>query len=129
MTVPSHLYRPESLITGGEDGLIKLWSLRHLSRRPSANSATTNNTHKDKRISQNLLWTPSGRNLFGRTSTTTTTPSSSLKSSMPTTTSTEPQDVLTGHGGKILCVKVAWHGDRLLSGGADRTLRSWDLQQ
>jgi len=53
-----------------------------------------------------------------------------MKSSIPSTsTSTEPQDVLTGHGGKILCVKVAWNGDRLLSGGADRTLRSWDLQQ
>jgi WD40 repeat protein len=26
-----------------------------------------------------------------------------------------------------LCVKAAWHGDRLLSGGADRTVRLWDL--
>jgi WD40 repeat protein len=35
--------------------------------------------------------------------------------------------ILSGHGGRILCVKAAWHGDRLLSGGADRTVRVWDL--
>jgi WD40 repeat protein len=34
---------------------------------------------------------------------------------------------LTGHGGRVLCVNTAWHGDRLLSGGADRTVRLWDL--
>merc|ERR1719491_1046 len=26
--VPSHIYRPDSIISGGKDGLIKLWSLR-----------------------------------------------------------------------------------------------------
>lgn len=35
--------------------------------------------------------------------------------------------ILSGHGGRIICVKTAWHGDRLLSGGADRTVRLWDL--
>jgi WD40 repeat protein len=35
--------------------------------------------------------------------------------------------ILSGHGGRILCVKSAWHGDRLLSGGADRTVRLWDI--
>jgi WD40 repeat protein len=34
---------------------------------------------------------------------------------------------LGGHAGRISCVKTAWHGDRLISGGADETLRLWDL--
>jgi WD40 repeat protein len=38
-----------------------------------------------------------------------------------------PQDVLAGHGGRVLCVESAWHGDGLLSGGADSTLKLWDL--
>lgn len=35
--------------------------------------------------------------------------------------------VLSGHNGRITFVKTAWHGDRLLSGGADQDLRIWDL--
>lgn len=34
--------------------------------------------------------------------------------------------MLTGHEGRIICIKTAWHGDKLLSGGADKTVRLWD---
>jgi WD40 repeat protein len=77
--VPSQVYRPDSLVTGGSDGLIKLWALR----APTGSRRTN----------------PGGDAL----------------------------NTLSGHSGRILCLKTAWHGDHLLSGGADRTIRVWDL--
>ena len=69
--IPSQVYRPDSLVTGGADGLIKIWALRARGGEALSN--------------------------------------------------------LSGHSGRILCIKTAWHGDHLLSGGADRTIRVWDL--
>jgi WD40 repeat protein len=92
--VPSHVYRPDSLVTGGADGLIKLWSLRAPTggrRAGTAGASETDNTTQQRGRGGDAL------------------------------------SILTGHTGRILCVKTAWHGDRLLSGGADRTLRIWDL--
>ncbi len=77
--VPTQVYRPDSLVTGGADGLIKLWALR----------------------------APTG--------------------SRRTTVGGDALSTLNGHSGRILCIKTAWHGDHLLSGGADRTIRVWDL--
>ncbi|KAL7562277.1 hypothetical protein ACA910_014498 [Epithemia clementina (nom. ined.)] len=98
--VPSHVYRPDSIISGGADGLIKLWSLRSpggLGRReaetPTRGGAM--NTFEDPR-------SKASRN-------------------------GDAMSILAGHGGRVLCVKTAWHADRLLSGGADRTVRLWDL--
>ena len=88
--LPPRMYRPDSLVSGGEDGLIKLWSLKSLS--------TT-----DQKITQ------------------------LRHSSQSDFDDTDAQGVLTGHEGKIICLKTAWHGDRLLSGGADKTVRLWDL--
>ena len=100
--VPSHVYRPDSIISGGADGLIKLWSLRapgSIGRRAEAETPT--------RGSVNALEDLSPRNKATR--------------------SGDAMSILAGHGGRVLCVKTAWHGDRLLSGGADRTVRLWDL--
>lgn len=92
--VPSHVYRPDSLVTGGADGLIKLWSLRApTSGRRSSNAST----------------------------------SQDAESAGPKSRGGDALDVLSGHNGRVMCVQSAWHGDRLLSGGADRTLRVWDL--
>jgi WD40 repeat protein len=92
--VPSNVYRPDSLVTGGADGLIKLWSLRALAtgRRSSAMTSQqdTDGTGAQSRGGDAL-------------------------------------NVFSGHSGRVICVLSAWHGDRLLSGGADRTLRVWDL--
>ncbi|GAX11774.1 hypothetical protein FisN_7Lh156 [Fistulifera solaris] len=101
--VPSPIFRPDSIITGGADGLIKLWSLRS----PSISGIGQRGGEVDpSRIVQSAL------------------PSS------PRTTAARSGDalsILSGHGGRILCVKTAWHGDRLLSCGADRTVRVWDI--
>lgn len=88
--VPSQIYRPDSLVTGGADGLIKLWSLRSPTsgRRQSPDQET------------NTLQRGRGGDALS---------------------------VLHGHTGRITFVKTAWHGDRLFSGGADRSLRVWDL--
>jgi WD40 repeat protein len=94
--VPSHVYRPDSLVTGGADGLIKLWSLRAPTGgrvRPSSASAANEGDNSGQQ-----------RGRGG-----------------------DAESVLSGHNGRIMCIKTAWHGDRLLSGGADRTLRVWDL--
>lgn len=96
MSIPPRIYRPDSLISGGNDGLIKLWSLRPSIDRSNVRSSTGVKT---------------SRTLF----------------SGNTRRVGETLDVLAGHGGRILCAETAWHGDRLLSGAADRTLKLWDL--
>ncbi|KAL3943442.1 MAG: hypothetical protein SGBAC_002490 [Bacillariaceae sp.] len=92
--VPSNIYRPDSLVTGGADGLIKLWSLRALTTGRRSSSMTsqqdTDSTAAQSRGGDALT-------------------------------------IFSGHSGRVICVLSAWHGDRLLSGGADRTLRVWDL--
>ena len=99
--VPSHVYRPDSVVTGGADGLIKLWSLR----MPSAG-----------RSSSSDFYTAS-----------TSTAAGQLSRRLAANRGGDALSILSGHGGRVLCVKTAWHGDRLLSGGADRTIRIWDM--
>ena len=109
--VPSQIYRPDTLVTGGADGFIKLWSLRSpTGRRASADILAGS--------SSNLF---NASNLGG---------SSNDPLSQARTKGSRGGDalsILSGHNGRVLCVKTAWHGDRLLSGGADRTVRIWDL--
>jgi len=95
--VPSQVYRPDSLVTGGADGLIKLWALRAPSgsRRASVSSSEVD------------VGAGGGQQQRGRGG--------------------DALNTLFGHTGRILCIKTAWHGDHLLSGGADRTIRIWDL--
>jgi WD40 repeat protein len=102
--IPPRMYRPDALLSGGEDGLIKLWSLK-------SSSSGADGVHNS--------------------------PSSSIQSrffanrqiaTVPTDYDTsDAQGVLAGHEGRIICIKTAWHGDKLLSGGADKTIRLWDL--
>jgi len=103
--VPSHFYRPDSVVTGGADGLIKLWSLR----TPGIGRNRTN--------SNDAPYVPA--------SSSSTT--GQLSRRLATNRGGDAQSIFSGHGGRVLCVKTAWHGDRLLSGGADRTLRVWDM--
>ena len=91
--VPSHVYRPDALVTGGADGLVKLWSLR----APTGGRRTNTGVADGETVS-------SQRGRGGDALT-----------------------ILTGHSGRILCINTAWHGDRLLSGAADRSIRIWDL--
>lgn len=103
--LPPRMYRPDSLVSGGEDGLIKLWSLKSLSsdqdggpQKGSIQSRFFNNASRP------------------------------ITASITDFDASDAQGVLTGHEGKIICIKTAWHGDKLLSGGADKTVRLWDLQ-
>ena len=98
--VPSSIYRPDSIVSGGADGLIKLWSLR----TPGSTGRS------DASPSSRLLSSPAGENPHNRAAR-----------------NGDALSILSGHGGRILCVKMAWHGDRLLSGGADRIVRIWDI--
>ena len=103
LDVPSHIYRPDSLVSGGADGLIKLWSLRQSTGRRGG--LTSQASVRFGRTGGDTAPAVRGRNALG----------------------TEAIEVLTGHSGKVITVKTAWHGDRLLSGGTDRTVRLWDL--
>lgn len=96
MSIPPKIYRPDSLISGGNDGLIKLWSLRPPVGRSNA---------------RNTVGARTSRSLF----------SGGMRRA------SETLDVLAGHGGRILCAETAWHGDRLLTGAADKTLKLWDM--
>ena len=109
--VPSHIYRPDALVTGGADGFIKLWSLRSpTGRRASGEILAGSSTPLFN--TSNL--TGSGSDPLSQTRTKGSRGGDALS-------------ILSGHTGRVLCVKTAWHGDRLLSGGADRTVRIWDL--
>lgn len=99
--LPPRMYRPDSLVSGGEDGLIKLWSLKSPSIDQDGGAQKKSNPY---RIVQSHQMT-----------------------SIPDFDDSDAQAVLTGHEGKIICIKTAWHGDKLLSGGADKTVRLWDL--
>lgn len=103
--VPPRMYRPDALLSGGEDGLIKLWSLKSTSNSQEGVSHTAQNTSIQARFFANRQIP-----------------------TMPTDyDASDAQGVLTGHEGRIICLKTAWHGDKLLSGGADKTVRLWDL--
>jgi WD40 repeat protein len=39
--------------------------------------------------------------------------------------SNDAQKTLSGHTGRVMLIKTAWHGDGILSGGADRNVRLW----
>ena len=106
--VPSAAYRPDSVVTGGADGLIKLWSLR--SPATSTGSSGPRRTETESNASAGRTSLQAGKSEGGAPSR-----------------SGDALSILSGHGGRILCIKTAWHGDRLLSGGADRTVRVWDL--
>mmetsp|Transcript_11585 Transcript_11585/g.21665 ORF Transcript_11585/g.21665 Transcript_11585/m.21665 type:complete len:2225 (+) Transcript_11585:70-6744(+) len=99
LSVPPQIYRPDSLISGGNDALIKLWSLREQSETSRSKVRSAGGTRNS-------------RSFFHATT----------KSQ-----ENEAIDVLTGHGGRILCLETAWHGDRLLSGATDHTMKMWDL--
>lgn len=100
LDLPPRMYRPDSLVSGGEDGLIKLWSL------------------KDSAGDQDGAQKNSVQSRFFHSHQIT---------SITDFDASDAQGVLTGHEGKINCIKTAWHGDKLLSGGADKTVRLWDL--
>lgn len=111
--VPSHIYRPDALVTGGADGFIKLWSLRSPTGRRTSND----------------MLSASPTPLFNTTGLVSGGGGNESLSQTRTKGSRggDALSILSGHTGRVLCVKTAWHGDRLLSGGADRTVRIWDL--
>eukprot|EP00536_Pseudo-nitzschia_multiseries_P013777 jgi/Psemu1/261659/estExt_Genewise1Plus.C_6140004 len=102
--VPSQVYRPDSLVTGGADGTIKLWGLR-----ASTGNRRSNTTNMGSNNDADAAGGGNGdqQQRGGRGG--------------------DPVNTLSGHKGRVLSIKTAWHGDHLLSGGADRSIRVWDL--
>jgi WD40 repeat protein len=43
------------------------------------------------------------------------------------TSSNDAQETLSGHAGRVMCIKTTWHGDGMLSGGADKSVWLWDI--
>jgi len=130
--VPSHIYRPDTVVSGGADGLIKLWSLRHQIRRLSTKPTSVGNVATRHALSNSGSAAKGSGGLFGNRQSSAANVSSGtdatgIQGKGKFGGGSEPQSVLTGHGGRVICIKTAWHGDRLLSGGADRTVRLWDL--
>jgi WD40 repeat protein len=103
--IPPRMYRPDSLLSGGEDGLIKLWSLKASTTNPDGAPHSPSASIQSRFFANRQI-----------TAISTTDYDTS-----------DAQGVLTGHEGRIICIKTAWHGDKLLSGGADKTIRLWDL--
>ena len=101
--VPPAMYRPDSLLSGGEDGLIKLWSLK--SSSSSEQTGDQNQQRQSPRFFNSRQIVPAA----------------------PIDFDASDAQILSGHQGRIICIKTAWHGDKLLSGGADKTARLWDM--
>lgn len=101
--VPPAMYRPDSLLSGGEDGLIKFWSLKS---SPSSDQAGDQSQQR-----------PSPRFFNSR----------QIVPVAPINFDASDAQILSGHQGRIICIKTAWHGDKLLSGGMDKTARLWDM--
>ena len=108
--VHSNVYRPDSIVSGGADGLIKLWSLRTPGTSGGRRSSVDPGTASSSMTSSLQYRSATGSSSGAKGASTG-----------------DALSILSGHGGRILCIKTAWHGDRLLSGGADRTVRLWDL--
>jgi len=89
--VPSSVYRPNQILSGGDDGHIMMSIVRESD------------------------WQHQQQSFFARRRA-----SNEDCSSQTTVT-------LLGHGGRVNCIRSAWHGDRVLSGGEDKTLRLWDI--
>ena len=112
--VHSNVYRPDSIVSGGADGLIKLWSLRTPGTSGGRRSSVDPGAASGMASSSSQYRTASGSN-------------GGVKGGTAGASTGDALSILSGHGGRIICIKTAWHGDRLLSGGADRTVRLWDL--
>jgi hypothetical protein len=112
--VHSNVYRPDSIVSGGADGLIKLWSLRTPGTSGGRRSSVDPGAASSMASSSSQYRATAGSNGGAKGGTSGSSTGDALS-------------ILSGHGGRILCIKTAWHGDRLLSGGADRTVRLWDL--
>jgi len=131
LSIPPKIYRPDSLISAGNDGLIKFWSLRddavgsrgNLNRRATMGGSTSRIlfSRNEKNLGKDTLDVLAGkfRVVYHKLKL--------MSMSWKFIILNLNLFYSSGHGGRILCVETAWHGDRLLSGAADRTVKLWDL--
>lgn len=128
--VPSPIYRPDTVATGGADGQIKLWNIRNANVASSSHHRTIVTKPGGPILSSSS--TPAVAALFagkGQTTASIGKPSGINNQEAETTSSNADSSVsvLSGHKGKVLCLRSYWNGDQLLSGGSDKTVRLWDL--
>uniref|UniRef100_A0A7S1C1A4 UDENN domain-containing protein n=1 Tax=Corethron hystrix TaxID=216773 RepID=A0A7S1C1A4_9STRA len=116
LDIPSSVYRPHQILTGGSDGKVKLWSTKGVDNTSGAEYHANEVQHR------RASWYE--KNM---TSSSQSNANVSPKTSMGT--EAEAKLVLNGHTCEIRCLQSVWYGDQLSTGDTDGTVRVWDLEK